>query len=379
MGDGVNPEHSFQLNAHYTQILDSLSDMVLVKGPKSRLLWANRAFLTYYGMTNEELQGIIDAPFSDPDYTQQFVRDDAKVFETGKVLNIPAEPVTRFDGQVRYFHTVKTPILDEQGQVIMTVGVSRDIHDKLAQEALIDEQRQRMITSSKFSALGEMSGAIAHEINNPLTVIHGRAGQLKELAEAGVVEPVQVLEVATKIEKTTLRISKIVKALKSFARDGEKDPFDIVLVADLVEDTVEFCRERFRSYRIDLTIEVDPNLTLECQPVPLSQVLLNLLLNSLDAVYPLSEKWVKVQITEEGEFIRFRITDSGRGIPADLHEKIMRPFFTTKEVGHGTGIGLSVSKGIVESHRGSLALDAQNPHTSFVVDLPARQPIDSPS
>lgn len=111
----------------YEQILDSLDDMVLVKGPKSRLLWANRAFRDHYEMSNEALRGLIDVPFSEPDHTLQYVRDDSLVFETGQRLVIPEEPVNRPDGEVHIVRTVKHPQRDLNGRVVGTFGVSRDI------------------------------------------------------------------------------------------------------------------------------------------------------------------------------------------------------------------------------------------------------------
>lgn len=114
----------------YRQILDAIADMVLVKGPGSRILWANRAFCDYYGMSTAELAEIIDAPFSPRDNTARFVRDDAHVFETAEVLDIPEEPVTRHDGAIQVFHTVKSPLLDASGEVSMTVGVSRNITER---------------------------------------------------------------------------------------------------------------------------------------------------------------------------------------------------------------------------------------------------------
>jgi PAS domain S-box-containing protein len=110
----------------YRQILDAIADMVLVKGAQSRILWANKAFRDYYGMSNQELLNIVDAAFSPVDFTAQYVRDDAQVFETGAVLDIPDEPVARHDGLVQTFHTVKSPLRDAEGKVRMTVGVSRN-------------------------------------------------------------------------------------------------------------------------------------------------------------------------------------------------------------------------------------------------------------
>ncbi len=123
-------ETLLQSEKKYGQVLDAISEMVLVKKAGSKIVWANKAFLEFYGMTNEQLQGMIDSPVNRPDYTQQYVKDDAYVFETGKVLDIPDEPVTRHDGTVRFFYTVKSPIFDDHGRVIMSVGVSRDITEK---------------------------------------------------------------------------------------------------------------------------------------------------------------------------------------------------------------------------------------------------------
>ncbi len=129
----------------YHQILDAIADMVVVKQPDSRLVWANQAFRDYYGMTLEELQGILDAPFNQPDYTQQYLRDDAFVFATGQTLKIPEEPITRHDDVVRLFSTVKAPVFDENDQVALLVGVCRDITDR--KQAEIDlQEREAFLT-----------------------------------------------------------------------------------------------------------------------------------------------------------------------------------------------------------------------------------------
>lgn len=124
------------------QFLDAIPDMVFVKGPKSRIIWVNKAFQDYYGMDNSQLQGMIDASFNDPDYTQQYVKDDAYVFETGKTLEIPEEPVIRHDGQTRYFHSVKSAIFDEQGKVVMTIGISRDITEQRTAKIALEKSEQ---------------------------------------------------------------------------------------------------------------------------------------------------------------------------------------------------------------------------------------------
>ncbi|MCC3531120.1 MAG: PAS domain S-box protein [Microcoleus sp. PH2017_22_RUC_O_B] len=136
----------------YHQILDSIADMVLVKGPESKIVWANQAFRDYYGMTEEELQGIVDAPFSESDNIRPYIKDDAFVFETGQTLQIPEEPATRHDSEVRLFSTVKTPIRNQEGKVVMTVGVSRDMTERKAAEEAVkasEAQYRRLVETSQ--------------------------------------------------------------------------------------------------------------------------------------------------------------------------------------------------------------------------------------
>ncbi|MBF0209216.1 MAG: PAS domain-containing protein, partial [Oligoflexia bacterium] len=93
------------------QILDTIGDIVFVKSPEAKLMWGNKALRTYYGMTSEQLTDIIDAPFVAPDITQKYIRDDLHVAATGEVLDIPEEKITRYDGVVHIFHTIKAPIV----------------------------------------------------------------------------------------------------------------------------------------------------------------------------------------------------------------------------------------------------------------------------
>jgi signal transduction histidine kinase len=118
---------------------------------------------------------------------------------------------------------------------------------------------------------------------------------------------------------------------------------------------------------------IDENLTIQCRPSEISQVLLNLLNNAFDAVEDLPQRWVKIDVKEVDDQVNLTVTDSGQGIDVALRDKIMQPFFTTKPVGKGTGLGLSISSGIVESHHGKFVLDPKSPFTSFQMTLPKRQ------
>jgi two-component system sensor histidine kinase DctS len=113
---------------------------------------------------------------------------------------------------------------------------------------------------------------------------------------------------------------------------------------------------------------------LECRAVQISQVLLNLINNACDAISSLNEKWILINAIERNNLIEISVTNSGPKIPAHIREKLMQPFFTTKEVGMGTGLGLSLSKTIAEAHGGRLYLDLGAENTRFVLELPKISP-----
>lgn len=164
--------------AKYQQILDAIADMVLVKQENSRIVWANRAFRDYYGMSNAALQNLLDAPFNNPDYTQQYLRDDATVFKSGQSLEVE-EPITRHDGAVRQFNTIKSPIRNEAGEVILTVGVSRDITGRREAEVLLRQKdaQYRQVFETITDGLGIINldtGELV-EVNPAYHRMHGYA------------------------------------------------------------------------------------------------------------------------------------------------------------------------------------------------------------
>jgi signal transduction histidine kinase len=255
-----------------------------------------------------------------------------------------------------------------------TADLDSQIRERERMQAVLDAQRAQMIAASKLTSLGEMAGGLAHEINSPLNIIQARASDLQEAAEAaGLVESATVLKATGSILRTAERIMAVVRGLRTFARDGRADRFEKVSVQSILEDTLALCRERFAAHGVPLEISsVDRDLTIECQHVQISQVLLNLLNNAFDAVQALPEKWVQVRVSEEGDSINISVTDSGRGIPREIAEKAMQPFFTTKPVGKGTGLGLSISNAIVEAHHGQLRIDSRGPNTRIILSLPKR-------
>jgi C4-dicarboxylate-specific signal transduction histidine kinase len=246
------------------------------------------------------------------------------------------------------------------------VGINIDVTEQRRMQAQLEN-------SARLSSLGMMAGGIAHEINNPLTIIHASASDLLDLAqEAGQVPSEDVVRNSKRIRETANRIARIVKSLRRIAREGSEDDFSTTQVGKIVEETLEMCRERFRSRSVKLILpEIDPTLKVVCREVQIAQVLLNLLQNAFDAVADEpGERWVRLEVAVRENALLFSVTDSGPGVPAALRTKIMEPFFTTKDVGKGTGLGLSLSTTIAEEHGGKLELTDEGGHTCFCLTLP---------
>jgi signal transduction histidine kinase len=253
-----------------------------------------------------------------------------------------------------------------------TEELAAQIKERERIQAVLDSQRAQMIAASKLTSLGEMAGGLAHEINSPLNIIQARASDLLEIAQSGSpVDSNNVLKATGSILRTSQRIMAVVRGLRTFARDGRADPFERTSVQTIVEDTLALCRERFSGSGISVEVHgLQPDLTIECQRVQISQVLLNLLNNAFDAVQSLANKWVRIEVSTGPDLISIAVTDGGRGIPREIAEKAMQPFFTTKPVGKGTGLGLSISNAIAEAHRGRLWIDSRGPNTRIVLSVP---------
>jgi C4-dicarboxylate-specific signal transduction histidine kinase len=244
------------------------------------------------------------------------------------------------------------------------IWTMRDETEKLAAQA-------NMTYSAKMASLGEMAGGIAHEINNPLTIIKCTIEILAKKICDGSVTPQEAQTMATRVGKTVNRIATIVTGLQKFSRSDENQAMMHYDFNEILEDALDLCRERLRaaSVKLDCRIPETPIL-INCQPIEISQIMINLINNARDAVASQEEKWISVTALEQHDTIQIRVSNSGKRIPEKIAAKIMQPFFTTKEVGEGTGLGLSISKGIAEQHGGSLTLDQSFCHTSFVLTLP---------
>lgn len=238
----------------------------------------------------------------------------------------------------------------------------------------LDRQRDSFIYAEKMASLGEMAGGIAHEINNPLAIIQGAAQKLQIRLKHEELNRQDMHDTVGVILKTAERIARIIRSLRFVARDGSLDPFVDNNLRAIVDETLALSEARLKYEDVHLDAShVPADLRCVCRGVQISQVLINLINNAMDAIRFQSEKWIRIEASTDGPNLQLAVVDSGPGIPEELTDRIMKPFFTTKEVGKGTGLGLSISRGIAQAHGGDLKLDRRSTHTRFVLTLPGVQ------
>jgi PAS domain S-box-containing protein len=233
------------------------------------------------------------------------------------------------------------------------------------------EERLIMLQAAKLAALGEMSAGLAHEVNNPMSVILSLVRRLRRQLERGGLDPEEGSAILEQMEQTAWRVSRIARGLLQFSRETPAKELAACRLEAIVEETLDLCRERMVARGIDLRVDV-PRLVLRCGRVRISQVLLNLLNNAVDAVEPLEEKWVELRAWKQGPWCHVQVRDSGSGVPPAMAERLFHPFATTKPSGRGVGIGLSICRGIVEDHGGDIRYRLDGGHTSFEIRLPLK-------
>ena len=256
------------------------------------------------------------------------------------------------------------------GRKLFTV-ILRDI-------SLWRKLEEQLHQAERLAEVGVLASGLAHEIGTPMNVILGRA----EFLQRKTTDPEMVKGLQTIIAQVE-RITKLMHQLLAFARRGpmERRPMNLNTI---VEDTLDMLRERFAQHHITVTTDLAPTLPMaDVDPDQIEQVLLNLAINALHAMEEGGTLHIRTAVVpaqsrvrnQTQEMIEVALSDTGRGIAPDDLDKIFTPFFTTKEVGKGTGLGLTVARGIVQEHGGQIRVQSEyQKGATFHILLPIASP-----
>ena len=365
-------------------LLSNSAYPIIATNKMGKIVTFNKAAETLLGYSSNEILGKSPDIFliaSEVETAAREIREKYKVsIRPEQVFTYQANRGETFEREWTHVRKngSKVPVLvtisavkNAKGEITGYIGLTKDLSDQKQKDQVITTQQNVLIESSRMSSLGEMASGIAHEINNPLAILSGRCSLLIAQAEVGQLESKGTIAALNKMLDTIERASKIIRGLKNLSRTSvDNEPFVSQSVSDVVEESLAICEEKFRRNGIELKRNIDKNLRFLGQGVKMSQVLVNLLNNSFDALQNQKNKKINISAIQKGDRIEIRFTDSGPEIPEIVKERMMTPFFTTKEVGKGTGIGLSISKNICEQHKGSLRLDLESKETTFIIDLP---------
>ena len=250
----------------------------------------------------------------------------------------------------------------------LAIAFITDITERKRVEAQLQRQREVLYQNEKLAALGTMAAGIAHEMNNPLGIITTRIEVMLLDAEQQAL-PGQVLEDLQVLHRASQRVARIAASLRSFARHspGDRVPLDLNAVVD---ESVQLLQKPLAADNIQIVTSLDRTLpTILGDASTLHQVLMNLLTNAREAMPGGGQIRLETGPTERPGWIRLLVADTGAGIPAEEISKIFDPFFTTKRT--GTGLGLSVSYGIIQEHGGTVDVQSRpGAGTSFIISFP---------
>ncbi|MGZ3692187.1 MAG: sensor histidine kinase [Pseudobdellovibrio sp.] len=261
--------------------------------------------------------------------------------------------------------------------LILTTGISCFSYAILIERAIMEvEIKDLLHNTARLAALGGMAAEIAHEINNPLTVLSLNTQTMKQKLSTGQYDPEFFAKKMDVAEKMTKRLIKIMEGLKAGYRATDYDSFKSVSLKEIFEDTRFLCEIRTSKVGINFRLdEVPEDIMIECRHVQITQTLQNLVYNAVDVLENCEEKWIHISYQIKNSQVEIAVSDSGPGIPGEIRNKIFDSLFTTKPNGKGTGMGLSISKRFAEEHSGYLVLSEQQIPTTFIIGLPLKQEI----
>jgi PAS domain S-box-containing protein len=357
-------------------VIDNLPDVIYAKDNGARKIVANPADLKLMGCKTEaEVLGKTDFEFYPKDIATKLIQDDHSVLWQGQSIIGREEKIIKPDGEVHWLLTTKVPWRDATGKTIGLVGIGRDITDKKR----LKEQSQH---TQRMENIGQRTSGIARDLDNILSPILASAGLLRQK-----IHDKKGLKLLDSMEASAKHGTDVAKQVLRFGREleGRCDP---VNPKQLLEGVIGTISETFSK-----SIGVETDIAADVRPISgnqtqLHQVLLNLSVNARDAMpkggklklgarnFIVDDRFASLNTdAKPGPYVLFEVTDTGHGIPPKIRDQIFAPFFTTRELGKGRGLGLSTALSIVRGHDGFILVESETGKGStFQVYLPVEQP-----
>lgn len=251
---------------------------------------------------------------------------------------------------------------------------SREELERLVEQRTADLRTAQdgLVQAAKLAALGQMSAALAHEINQPLTALHMHLGSLRLMLDNGQLDPAR--KALDRLDELLRRMAALTGHLKTYARRTPGGLRETLELGDVVGKALQLLAPRLRDSDAHIVQRLEQPAWVQGDAIRLEQVLVNLLRNALDAVDGQASPKVEISLRRDGEHWCLEVADNGGGIPAEVLPQVFDPFFTTKPVGDGLGLGLAVSYAIVHELGGRLSAENRGPGAVFRLSLPASPP-----
>jgi len=323
----------------------------------------NPALWQIYGYDGETPAASPPQGYKGPSYDPEFLQAVA----AGKPLSLEVTE-QRADGSAIEVEVHGIPMQYRGKPHVLTI--TRDVTDRKRAAAELELQREALYQREKLAALGSLLAGVAHELNNPLSVVVARAVLLEEQGDP------TTLAAAAKIRTAAERCTRIVRTFLAMARQ-QPPKRGSVAVNEVIAAALDICAYAIRTSSIEVVLDLTPGIpTILADADQLHQVLLNLLVNAQQCLQDQpAPRQIRIHSCFDSlaDVVVITVADTGPGIPAHIRSRLFEPYFTTKPIGMGTGVGLAVSLGIVEAHGGALTV-ACPPEggAAFTVLLPAR-------
>jgi PAS domain S-box-containing protein len=358
--------------ARYKALVMAEANIVWQANPKGEGFLATPSWLALTGQSEDEVKNLGWLNALHPKDQERSERLWKQAMAERRMYENEFQVRTR-DGDYRYFHVQAVPILSSGGEVGEWIGAAVDITQQKEVALAVQRHRDELAHVTRIATMGELAASLAHELNQPLTAILSNAQAAQRFLAAGPAALEELREILEDIVQDDNRASEVIQRLRAMVKKEELafTPLDI---AGVVRDVAGLVHSDAILHGVPIVLELDAGLTpVLGDKVQLQQVMLNLLLNAFDAMKDVlpSEREVVVKADSDGaERVAVSVRDRGTGLASDKLETIFQPFFTTKK--DGLGMGLSISRSIVEAHGGRLwAENNRDGGATFHVVLPA--------